>query len=191
MSAPACATSGRLRRPSADARLGRISSVSSSRLLAIAVGKMSVQSQISARARSAFSFAVGERQLMTTMRDKQRSAQSRQAAQRTGTHLHHDAVYSRATVSSMGKRARRRAAETAPTRRSPKAPGARVARVAVDDATWEAFRTACAPVPASVRLGQLVAADVLRAQSDDSKDPRAELRKVRERLDALEWMLPP
>jgi hypothetical protein len=42
-----------------------------------------------------------------------------------------------------------------------------------------------------VRLGQLVEADVRRARSDDPKDPRAELRKVRERLDALERMLPP
>ena len=50
-------------------------------------------------------------------------------------------------------------------RRAPAAPiGARVARVAVDDATWAAFRELCGTTPASVRLAQLVEADVQRAR---------------------------
>jgi len=42
--------------------------------------------------------------------------------------------------------------------------GARVARVAVDDATWAAFRELCGTTPASSRLAQLVEADVRRAK---------------------------
>ena len=70
-------------------------------------------------------------------------------------------------------------------------PGARVARVAVDDETWEAFRAACGSMPASVRLGQLVEADVIRATGPDDADPRTAVRVLRERLDALERLLPP
>jgi hypothetical protein len=43
--------------------------------------------------------------------------------------------------------------------------GARVARVAVDDATWAAFRELCGTTPASIRLGQLVTAEVERANA--------------------------
>jgi len=50
-------------------------------------------------------------------------------------------------------------AKAPPRRRKPRAPvGARVARVAVDDATWAEFRELCGATPASVRLGQLVEA---------------------------------
>ena len=42
--------------------------------------------------------------------------------------------------------------------------GARVARVAVDDATWEAFKKLCGSTPASIRLGQMVAAEVERSR---------------------------
>lgn len=70
-------------------------------------------------------------------------------------------------------------------------PGARVARVAVDDETWEAFRATCGARPASVRLGQLVEADVKRARASGDADYRVALRHVRERLDALEKLLPP
>jgi len=43
-------------------------------------------------------------------------------------------------------------------------------------------------MPASVRLGQLVEADVERAHGSGN-DPHAALREVRERLDALEQSL--
>jgi hypothetical protein len=52
-----------------------------------------------------------------------------------------------------------------PTRRPARPVGARVARVAVDDATWTAFRELCGTTPASVRLGQLVAAEVERTNA--------------------------
>jgi hypothetical protein len=66
-----------------------------------------------------------------------------------------------------------------------------VARVAVDDETWEAFRASCGSTPASVRLGQLVEADLVRATGPDEADPRTAVRELRERLDALERLLPP
>jgi hypothetical protein len=46
-------------------------------------------------------------------------------------------------------------------------------------------------MPASVRLGQLVEADVIRATGPEDADPRAAVRELRERLDALERLLPP
>jgi hypothetical protein len=52
-----------------------------------------------------------------------------------------------------------------PTRRRARPVGARVARVAVDDTTWTAFRELCGTTPASIRLGQLVAAEVERANA--------------------------
>jgi hypothetical protein len=51
------------------------------------------------------------------------------------------------------------------TRRRAHPVGARVARVAVDDATWAAFRELCGTTPASVRLGELVAAEVERGSA--------------------------
>jgi hypothetical protein len=52
-----------------------------------------------------------------------------------------------------------------PTKRRARPVGARVARVAVDDATWKAFRKLCGTTPASIRLGQLVAAEVERTHA--------------------------
>jgi hypothetical protein len=46
-------------------------------------------------------------------------------------------------------------------------------------------------MPASIRLGQLVEADVFRATGPHEADPRAAVRELRERLDALERLLPP
>jgi hypothetical protein len=67
------------------------------------------------------------------------------------------------------------------------APGARVARVAVDDETWEAFRELCGPTPASVRLGQLVEADVRRAAAGSpGSNASAALASMRQHLEALE-----
>ena len=50
--------------------------------------------------------------------------------------------------------------------------GARVARVAVDDETWTAFRELCGATPASIRLGELVLAEVQRAR-DPAPEPDA------------------
>jgi hypothetical protein len=59
--------------------------------------------------------------------------------------------------------------------------------VAVDDATWEAFRELWGPTPASVRLGQLVEADVRRAAADSpSSDASAALASIRQQVEALE-----
>jgi hypothetical protein len=67
-------------------------------------------------------------------------------------------------------------------------PGARVARVAVDDDTWAAFRVLCEPTPASVRLGDLVREEVARANG--RHDPLAEalsaLRVIGDQTEALE-----
>jgi hypothetical protein len=67
-------------------------------------------------------------------------------------------------------------------------PGARVARVAVDDETWAAFRALCGPTPASVRLGDLVRAEVARAagQRDPLADALASLRVIGDQTEALE-----
>lgn len=62
-----------------------------------------------------------------------------------------------------------RAAESRPVPspivRKSRAVGARVARVAVDDTTWAAFRELCGSTPASIRLGELVAAEVENARN--------------------------
>ena len=66
--------------------------------------------------------------------------------------------------------------------RASRSPGARVARVAVDDETWSAFRELCGETPASVRLGELVTAEVDRAERDEpvGADPVTALREIRE-----------
>jgi hypothetical protein len=76
-----------------------------------------------------------------------------------------------------------------PRRRRPKPRpvGVRVARVAVDDATWAAFRELCGTTPASVRLGDVVDADVQRArESTPESEALAALRAVRAHADQLE-----
>lgn len=66
--------------------------------------------------------------------------------------------------------------------------GARVARVAVDDETWAAFRELCGSTPASVRLGDLVRAEVARGRTrrDPSTDALLALRVIADQADALE-----
>jgi len=65
--------------------------------------------------------------------------------------------------------------------------GARVARVAVDDETWAAFREMCGDTPASVRLGQLVETDVSRArEATTGSDAIAAARAIRAYADELE-----
>jgi hypothetical protein len=65
--------------------------------------------------------------------------------------------------------------------------GARVARVAVDDATWEAFRKLCGTTPASIRLGQMVKAEVERAQQQPTgMDAVSAVEAIRAHLDELE-----
>ena len=80
------------------------------------------------------------------------------------------------------------AATASPRRRKKRAPvGARVARVAVDDATWAAFRDLCGATPASIRLAQLVEADVQRArESTPESEAVAALRSIRAHADQLE-----
>jgi hypothetical protein len=57
----------------------------------------------------------------------------------------------------------------------------------VDDETWEAFRTLCGATPASVRIGQLVEADVRRAAAGSpSADASAALASIRQQVEALE-----
>jgi hypothetical protein len=123
------------------------------------------------------------------------SAVERLQTRQTGTHLHPDAYTGTLHLMARKKRAKGvgwSAPPKARPRPQPKrSPGARVARVAVDDETWEAFRAACGEMPASVRLGQLVEADVIRATGPEDADPRTAVRELRERLDALERLLPP
>jgi hypothetical protein len=65
--------------------------------------------------------------------------------------------------------------------------GTRVARVAVDDPTWTAFRELCGETPASIRLGQLVEADVQRARAATAdSDAVAAVRAIRAHADQLE-----
>ena len=97
----------------------------------------------------------------------------------------------------MGRRSRikRKAAQTprvgavglAP-REAIRYPGARVARVSVDDETWSAFRELCGRTPASVRLGELVAAEVARCAREDSEAPGAlaAVRAIRDHVTVLE-----
>jgi hypothetical protein len=69
----------------------------------------------------------------------------------------------------------------------PRHVGARVARVAVDDATWAAFRELCGETPASIRLGQLVEADVQRARvATAESDAVAAVRAIRAHAEQLE-----
>jgi hypothetical protein len=79
-------------------------------------------------------------------------------------------------------------AKAPPRRRKPRAPvGARVARVAVDDAMWAEFRELCGATPASVRLGQLVEADVQNArESTPESEAVAAVRSIRAHADRLE-----
>jgi hypothetical protein len=75
------------------------------------------------------------------------------------------------------------------TKRAPKprAVGARVARVAVDDATWAAFRELCGSTPASIRLGQLVSAEVERVRDPSPQpDSVAAVTAIRAHVDELE-----
>ena len=60
--------------------------------------------------------------------------------------------------------------------------------MAVDDETWAAFRELCGSTPASVRLGDLVRADVARATSrrDPTTDALLALRVIADQADALE-----
>jgi hypothetical protein len=65
--------------------------------------------------------------------------------------------------------------------------GARVARVAVDDATWAAFKKLCGSTPASIRLGQLVAGEVERSRQPTSEpDAVAVVQAIRAHMDELE-----
>ena len=69
-----------------------------------------------------------------------------------------------------------------------RAVGARVARVAVDDETWAAFRELCGTTPASVRLGDLVRAEVTSARGarDPADDALRSLRAITDQAHALE-----
>jgi hypothetical protein len=75
----------------------------------------------------------------------------------------------------------------APARRGKRqAVGARVARVAVDDETWAAFRDLCGPTPASIRLGELVIAEVERSRNPaTARDMAAAVQAIRSQVDAL------
>ena len=123
----------------------------------------------------------------------------RRDRRQTGHALAPECVYRHATAVGRKSRAKRGRwnppVSSSPTRTAaaPKRSyaGARVARVAVDDETWEAFRAACGSTPASVRLGQLVEADVQRAEDSAGADARSTLQEVRERLAALEQFLAP
>ena len=64
-----------------------------------------------------------------------------------------------------------------------------MARVAVDDKTWSAFRDKCGSTPASIRLGQLVEADVRRAKRSTDASTDAALAAIRAQVDALEALL--
>jgi hypothetical protein len=63
-----------------------------------------------------------------------------------------------------------------------------VARVSVDDETWSAFRELCGPTPASVRLGELVAAEVERNAREDfeAPDALAAVRAIHDHVTVLE-----
>jgi hypothetical protein len=77
-----------------------------------------------------------------------------------------------------------------PTRRRTRPVGARVARVAVDDATWRAFRELCGTTPASIRLGQLVAAEVERAKAAAPEAGALDaLTAIRVHTDRLEQLI--
>ena len=65
--------------------------------------------------------------------------------------------------------------------------GARVARVAVDVATWAAFRELCGSTPASIRLGELVVAEVERARNPALEpDATAAVNAIRAHIEELD-----
>ena len=97
----------------------------------------------------------------------------------------------------MGRKSRAKRGRSQPTLARPierprqtasRSPGARVARVAVDDETWAAFRELCGQTPASVRLGELVTAEVVRAGGGDGLDgdPLTALRAIRDQASVLD-----
>jgi hypothetical protein len=64
--------------------------------------------------------------------------------------------------------------------------------VAVDDATWDAFRALCGSTPVSVRLGELVAADVAAARSaDGAGSALAAVQEIQRQASELEQLLRP
>ena len=68
--------------------------------------------------------------------------------------------------------------------------GARVARVAVDDETWAAFRDLCGATPASIRLGELVVAEVERSRKPaTTPDLTAAVQAIRSQVDKLEALV--
>lgn len=82
------------------------------------------------------------------------------------------------------------ASGTAGGRGTRQAVGARVARVAVDDQTWAAFRNLCSPTPASIRLGELVIAEVERARKPATEpDLAAAVQAIRSQVDKLEALV--
>ena len=90
-------------------------------------------------------------------------------------------------------RAKRGRPQPPPARPRPRqtarsSPGARVARVTVDDETWYTFRELCGDTPASVRLGELVTAEVARAGGGDGLDgdPVTALWAIREQASVLD-----
>jgi hypothetical protein len=113
----------------------------------------------------------------------------------TGHALAPACVYRHATPMGRKSRAKRGRPQSPPTRpverprtRASRSPGARVARVAVDDVTWSAFRELCGETPASVRLGELVTAEVDRAARSEAAgtDPVTALRAIREQATVLD-----
>jgi hypothetical protein len=59
----------------------------------------------------------------------------------------------------------------------------------VDDETWAAFRELCGTMPASIRLGELVRADVRRADQPAGEDAVVALAAIRRQVGALEALL--
>jgi hypothetical protein len=79
---------------------------------------------------------------------------------------------------SPGRRAKRQAV------------GARVARVAVDDETWAAFRKLCGSTPASIRRGELVDAEVERSRNPATDgDVATAMQAIRSQIDELEALV--
>lgn len=93
---------------------------------------------------------------------------------------------------SASPESRKEQLRTRPKRKADAAyPGARVARVAVDDPTWAAFRDLCGTTPASIKLGQLVRTEVHRARqlATQEADPETAIREIRARVTELERYL--
>jgi hypothetical protein len=59
----------------------------------------------------------------------------------------------------------------------------------VDDETWAAFRELCGTTPASIRIGELVRADVRRVEQPEGEDAVIALAAIRRQVDALEALL--